>query len=169
MKLTLSNEKSKSLKWCLPGKQCISEAIKCPSVTPTAPLTTIPIVIAATYNKPKLPKLTLPWFRGDLTTWTTFWDLFKSTVHENNEVQKVDKFSYLKSVLEGAAARVIQRLTQTMIQLLAFCKNGLVNPKPSSPLTWKSCWRYLIVQVTAHTPYDQSMIKSLFRFEAWNP
>ena len=32
-------------------------------------------------------------------------------MHENNEIQKVDKFSYLKSLLEGPAARAIQGLT----------------------------------------------------------
>ena len=32
-------------------------------------------------------------------------------MHENNGIQKVDKFSYLKSLLEGPAARAIQGLT----------------------------------------------------------
>jgi len=55
-------------------------------------------------------KLTLPRFKGGLTAWTTFWDLFKSTVHENNGISKVNKFNYLKSLLEVAAARTIQGL-----------------------------------------------------------
>ena len=32
-------------------------------------------------------------------------------MHENNGVPKIDKFSYLKSLLEGPAARAIQGLT----------------------------------------------------------
>ena len=28
-------------------------------------------------NKPHLPKLTLPRFRGDITQWSTFWDSYK--------------------------------------------------------------------------------------------
>ena len=32
-------------------------------------------------------------------------------MHDNNEISKVDKFSYLKSLLEGAAAKAIQGLT----------------------------------------------------------
>ena len=32
-------------------------------------------------------------------------------MRENNGIQKVDKCSYLKSLLEGPAARVIQGLT----------------------------------------------------------
>ena len=77
-------------------RQRISTALKSPIATPP-PMAS---VVVSTYEKPKLPKLTLPRFKGDLTTWTTFWDLFKSTVHENNGIQKVDKFSYFK-VLVG--------------------------------------------------------------------
>ena len=88
-------------------QQRISVALKSTAATPTA----MAPLVATTYEKPKLPKLTLPRFKGDLTTWTTFWDLFKSTVHENNGIQIVEKFSYLKSLLEGPAARAIQGLT----------------------------------------------------------
>ena len=60
-------------------KQRIPVAIKSTAAT-TAPTAMVPVVTTM-YDKPKLPKLTLPQFKGDLTTWTTFWDLFKSTVH----------------------------------------------------------------------------------------
>ena len=61
--------------------------------------------------KAKLPKLILPKFRGDVTTWTGFWDSYKSAVHDNESLSKIDKFNYLKSLLEGAASRAIQGLT----------------------------------------------------------
>ena len=91
-------------------KQRILEAIKRPNeiLPPSASLS---VGSPPVLNKPKLPKLTLPRFRGDLTSWTTFWDLFQSTVHSNAGMSKIDKFSYLKSLLEGAAARTIQGLT----------------------------------------------------------
>ena len=64
--------------------------------------------------KAKLPKLTLPKFRGEFTKWNTFWDSFQSAVHENPEISQVDKFnSYLNSVLVGPAARAISGLTLT--------------------------------------------------------
>ena len=92
-------------------KQRIQEANKRPAepsvATPMAPAVTA----TNSLNQPKLPKLTVPMFRGDLTSWTTFWDSFKSTVHENDAISKVDKFGYLKSLLEGTAARSIQGLT----------------------------------------------------------
>ena len=31
-----------------------------------------------------LPKMTLPKFRGNVTNWVSFWESFKSAVHENN-------------------------------------------------------------------------------------
>ena len=60
--------------------------------------------------KAKLPKLVLPKFRGDITTWMGFWDSFKSAVHDNASLSKIDKFNYLRSLLEGAASRAIQGL-----------------------------------------------------------
>ena len=63
--------------------------------------------------KAKLPKLVLPKFRGDVTKWTSFWDSFKSAVHENKAISLVDKFNYLNSLLEGPASRAIQGLSLT--------------------------------------------------------
>ncbi|XP_078374406.1 uncharacterized protein LOC144657946 [Oculina patagonica] len=63
--------------------------------------------------KPRLPKLTLPRFKGDITRWNTFWDSFNSAIHSNTEISDVDKFSYLKSLLDGPASRAIQGLNLT--------------------------------------------------------
>ena len=52
----------------------------------------------------------LPKFKGDVKDWIAFWDSFNSSVHENREIPKVDKFNYLNSLLEGAAFRTIQGL-----------------------------------------------------------
>ena len=68
---------------------------------------------SASQVKAKLPKLTLPKFRGDLTNWMSFWDSFESAVHKNPSISKVDKFNYLNSLLEGAARRAVQGLTLT--------------------------------------------------------
>ena len=59
--------------------------------------------------KPRLPKLSLPKFRGDVTNWSAFWDSYRSAVHENTSIAVMDKFNYLNSLLEGPAARAIQR------------------------------------------------------------
>ena len=52
-----------------------------------------------TSSKAKLPKLTLPKSAGDPTEWTTFCDSFSSAIHLSEELSKIDKFQYLKSLL----------------------------------------------------------------------
>ena len=56
--------------------------------------------------KVNLPKLQLPIFDGDVQKWQEFWDIFDSSVHQQN-LTKVSKFSYLKAVLKGTAALAI--------------------------------------------------------------
>ena len=63
--------------------------------------------------KPRLSKLSLPKFRGDITRWQSFWDSFKSAIHENSDISTIDKFNYLNSLLEGNAARTVQGLILT--------------------------------------------------------
>ena len=61
--------------------------------------------------KPKLPKLVLPKFRGDITTFSTFIDSFESAIDKKPELSVIDKFNHLFSLVEGPAARGIQGLT----------------------------------------------------------
>ena len=61
----------------------------------------------------KLPKLSLKKFNGDLTRWTTFWDIFEAAVHRNPALTNIDKFSYLTSSLESTAAEAIAGLKLT--------------------------------------------------------
>ena len=61
----------------------------------------------------KLPKLSLPKFSGNILDWQTFWDSFETTVHLNNSLTEVQKFSYLQSLLEHDAENVIAGLTLT--------------------------------------------------------
>ena len=64
-------------------------------------------------SRVKLPKLTLRPFNGDVTTWTTFWDSYESAIHNNTDLSDIDKFNYLKSLLERAAYDAISGLTLT--------------------------------------------------------
>ena len=63
--------------------------------------------------RPKLPKLVLNKFKGNVTQWASFWDSYKTAVHENPVLSTIDKFNYLNSLLEGVAARSIQGLSLT--------------------------------------------------------
>ena len=61
----------------------------------------------------KLPKLSLPKFNGNILDWQTFWDSFETTVHLNHTLTDIQKFSYLKSLLESSASNVIAGLALT--------------------------------------------------------
>jgi hypothetical protein len=80
---------------------------------------TPPLELTSTGGSPahstrvKLPKLSLKKFNGDLTKWITFWDTFDSAVHRNSALSSIDKFNYLNSLLESAAAEAIAGLTLT--------------------------------------------------------
>ncbi|XP_065918882.1 uncharacterized protein [Dysidea avara] len=80
------------------------------------PMEQVSNAVAEQHNKkakPKLPRLVLPRFSGDVTKFRSFWDSFKSAVDENNDLSVVDKFNYLQSLLEGPAAKSIQGLPLT--------------------------------------------------------
>ena len=71
----------------------------------------------------RLPKLNLPTFDGNILCWQEFWDVFNSSVHEQ-EIPNVTKFSYLKGTLRGTAANAIHGISitndnyNTVIELL---------------------------------------------------
>lgn len=57
-------------------------------------------------TKPRLLKLSLPKFLGEVTSWSAFWDLYQSAVYENSTIAVVDKFNYLNLLLEGPTPRI---------------------------------------------------------------
>ena len=61
----------------------------------------------------KLPKLVLKSFSGDILRFTEFWECFDSAVHPDSQLNKVTKFNYLRSLLEGDASAVISGLLLT--------------------------------------------------------
>ena len=59
----------------------------------------------------RLPKISLPHFKGNPVYWTAFWDSYESAIHLNSSLSDVDKFNYLKSLLERSAYDAIAGLT----------------------------------------------------------
>ena len=80
---------------------------------PTHTTTPEPIPARPPDRRVKLSKLSLKAFNGDITNWTTFWDSFKSAIHENSTLSEIDKFNYVKSLLECSARESIAVLTLT--------------------------------------------------------
>ena len=54
-----------------------------------------------------LPQLSLVKFGGAPLDWLKFWELFRSSVHERQDIKAPIKFQYLVSQLEGDAANLI--------------------------------------------------------------
>lgn len=61
----------------------------------------------------KLPKIEIQSFDGDYLEWTTFKESFIAAIHMHPQLSKVQKFSYLKSLLKGEAARYTADLALT--------------------------------------------------------
>ena len=64
-------------------------------------------------GKTKLPKLELQKFSGDPLKWQEFWDQFKTSIHSNETISEVERFSYLKRYLDGSALSTVSGLTLT--------------------------------------------------------
>ncbi|GFW51672.1 uncharacterized protein TNCV_1186041 [Trichonephila clavipes] len=58
-------------------------------------------------NSVRLPKLQIDKYFGDPCLWFEFWNKFQNSIDKNETLTKVGKFSYLKSLLGGAAGNVV--------------------------------------------------------------
>lgn len=58
----------------------------------------------------RLPTLDLPSFKGDLQEWVSFRDIFEAAVGSRTNLSKSQKLTYLKSCLDGEAAKHIRSL-----------------------------------------------------------
>ena len=63
---------------------------------------------ARTIVKLKLLKLVIHKFNREITKFRTFWDSFSRAMHTDTESSPIDKFNYLKSLLEGPASQAMQ-------------------------------------------------------------
>ena len=59
----------------------------------------------------KLPKLELPTFKGDALKWQGFWDQFEVTINNNETLNDIDRFSYLRRYISGQALAAISGLS----------------------------------------------------------
>ena len=52
-------------------------------------------------------------FEGDITTWKSFWDIYESAVHNNEELSDINKFTYLRSLVGHSTKDAIEGLALT--------------------------------------------------------
>ncbi|XP_028408229.1 uncharacterized protein LOC114530813 [Dendronephthya gigantea] len=72
-----------------------------------------PSVATGTSSRARLPKLKVKKFSGRIHEWQEFWDSFKSAIHNNANLSDVDKFSYLRGLIEGPARATIAGFSLT--------------------------------------------------------
>lgn len=64
----------------------------------------------------RLPEIELPKFDGKYSSWITFKDEFLNLVHENRDLDQIDKFRYLVSCIrDGTAYSIIEFLPRTRV------------------------------------------------------
>ena len=63
--------------------------------------------------KTKLPKLIIRKFNGELSNWSEFWDIHKSSIQKNPMLTDIDRFNYLKTLVEGPAYSTNSEVTLT--------------------------------------------------------
>ena len=61
----------------------------------------------------KLPQLYLLKFDGDPLSWNSFWELFKSSVHDRKDLPAPSKFQYLIGQLQGEALKLVNGFSHT--------------------------------------------------------
>ena len=61
----------------------------------------------------KLPKLELKSFSVNYEEWQSFWKTFESAINRNTDISRIQKFTYLKSRVIGAAESAITGLPLT--------------------------------------------------------
>ena len=61
----------------------------------------------------KLPKLIICLFNKTITKWTTFWDSFELIIDSSAGLSDMNKFNYLRSLLNKSAGEAISGLTPT--------------------------------------------------------
>ena len=59
----------------------------------------------------RLPRLDLPKFDGNVCEWASFWESFEASIHKNCRLQDIEKFRYLKPLLNGPARDSIKGLS----------------------------------------------------------
>lgn len=59
----------------------------------------------------KLPTIRLPTFDGNYNQWLEYKDTYEAVIHNNDAIETINKFHYLRSSLEGSAALVIKSLS----------------------------------------------------------
>lgn len=95
----------------------LAELLTPKSESPVSPNPNPPVASGnlATNNntRVKLPKVEVRHFNGKVDERQEFWDCYESSIHSHPNLSDIDKFSYLRGPLRGAARTTIPGLALT--------------------------------------------------------
>ncbi|GFX63759.1 transposon Ty3-G Gag-Pol polyprotein [Trichonephila clavipes] len=129
--------REKVLLWQFRAKKKINEFSKLP-VTSTSLQTTLSQSQDEHFRNTdniriKVPKYHITRFYGDdASKWLTFWNSFETAVHNNESLNKVDKFNYLKVHLGGSALNTAEGFpisAKAYDEAVELLKNRFANPE----------------------------------------
>lgn len=69
--------------------------------------------MSTTHARVQLPPIKLPEFHGNIQDWESYYDCFRSMVHEDNNLAPAHKFYYLRASVFGAALDLIKTVPMT--------------------------------------------------------
>lgn len=88
----------------------IYNMLECSTATAARPALDDTKAPTETAPLPRLPRIDLTTFNGDIYSWASFISLFNSLVLSRNDISKTEKFHYLFSHVEGEPRILIQHL-----------------------------------------------------------
>ncbi len=98
-------------------KRCLSninrDAEQDSAGSPSVSVSSVASGVVSSVNSPKLPKLTLNKFNGDPKQWQEWWECFKVAIDDNSKLSDIERFTYLRSLVEGNAESAIAGLPLT--------------------------------------------------------
>jgi len=108
----------------------------------------------------KLHRIELSKFNWDVLKFQNFWDQFEAAVHNNDDLPKVLKFTYLGSVLTGSALQTIQGFEVTGANYQA-AVNCLQHNYGRKRMIISSLVQY-VIQVDAKSAVSASALRDLY-------
>lgn len=91
-------------------EEVLSKTDSPPPLNPPLPAETLPPLATAPQQlsvKARLPKLEVKKFNSRVQEWQEFWDTFQISIDKNDSLSAVDKFSYLRSLVQEPARSTI--------------------------------------------------------------
>lgn len=91
----------------------------------------------------KLPKISLPIFDGNYKNWMSYYDLFKTLIHDNKSLSEIEKFQYLLSSLSCQALNLIKNIPISSDNY-AIAFDTLEKRYQNRRLLANSCWQEIM-------------------------